>query len=126
MPSPKPAIRYPLGKLCGFVVSTKMEKTVCRRASRAPRGPAVAAAPSAAAPMRARAHLFACWQVVVKIPYLLWNFKMQTQVKRNTKIWAHDEYELANEGDVVRCDAATCVLRAGCVGACAERVCERG
>ncbi|KAL1530892.1 hypothetical protein AB1Y20_001783 [Prymnesium parvum] len=67
MPSPRPAIRYPLGKLTGFVVSTKMEKTV-----------------------------------VVRVPFLLWNFKVQVQEKRNSRIWAHDEYELAREGDAVR------------------------
>ena len=46
--------------------------------------------------------LFYAAQVVVQVPYQLWDFRTQSQVRRNSKIWAHDEYELVNEGDVVR------------------------
>ena len=55
------------------------------------------------APLPPAPHASDPLQVVVKLPFLLWNFKIGAQQKRNTKIWAHDEYELAKEGDIVRC-----------------------
>ena len=102
---PKPVVRYPLGKLCGFVVSTKMPKTV--RLSPRP-------VPCIAWLTPRGSHAA---QVVVQIPYQLWDFKHQVQVRRNTKLWAHDEYELANEGDVVRCcpTSARAARKAQCV-----------
>lgn len=94
MPSPRPAIRYPLGKLTGFVVSTKMAKTV--RISNSSVQSSLAG--------QSTFKLLPCIaaQVIVQIPYLVWNFKQKLLMKSNSRIWAHDEYELAKDGDVVR------------------------
>ena len=36
------------------------------------------------------------------MPYMKRIFKYDAAVKRRSKVWAHDEYELCRPGDVVR------------------------
>ena len=92
MPNAAPAIRYQLGKLVGYVVSTKMNKSVSL-------SPATARAETDG---DAHAPRSAVWQITVNIPWLYKHPKYERVVTRRTKVMAHDEYELCSEGDMVR------------------------
>jgi len=98
-----PRTQYTLGKLVGYVVSTKMDKTVRRALAPAVRLRARATSigarwPTCLAPSRV--------QVVVQMPYVWMHPKYNHPVRRRTRLFAHDEYELCNDGDLA-CTALT-------------------
>ena len=93
MPNAAPAIRYQLGKLVGYVVSTKMNKSVRLSPSTASAGRTATLTCYLRSPL---------WQITVNIPWLYKHPKYERVVTRRTKVMAHDEYELCSEGDMVR------------------------
>ena len=56
---------------------------------------------------------YLCLQAIVRIPYWHRHTKLDVDTRRNSKIWAHDEYQLCNVGDMVR--AARRMLLCMCV-----------
>jgi ribosomal protein S17 len=102
-----PRVRYILGELVGHVTSTAQIKTVRPNLRRTPgrRAPSPAAARRSRPPPlgdRGRVRVRVRPQAIVRIPRWHKVNKLDIDVRRNSKIWAHDEFELCAVGDTVR------------------------
>ena len=98
-----PRVRYILGELVGHVTSIAQIKTVSGHNKLWRRRRNI----SFSLLLTTRAALFSlCFlsraQAIVRIPRWHRNTKLDFDTRRNSKIWAHDEYDLCSVGDKVR------------------------
>lgn len=116
----QPAVRYALGQLVGHVTSVAQIKTVqmpdrstCHRRHSTPLGSACFRGVAPLAPASVPNTLIcassiraairnSCMQAIVRIPRWHRHNKLDIDVRRNSKIWAHDEYGMCAVGDKVR------------------------
>ena len=100
MPHILPAVRYTVGKLVGKVTSTANHKTV-RRCARV----RVDARARRLVSSRERSCALRRAQAVVQVSRLFRHPLVDKDVKRRTKFWAHDEFDMCSVGDMVRLEA---------------------
>ena len=96
-----PRTRYILGELVGHVTSIAQIKTVKQDQTQEMKSAVVGAATLT----RRLATASACAraQAIVRVPRWHRDTKLDYDSRRNSKMWAHDEYDMCSVGDLVRC-----------------------